>query len=917
MKNVFFAIAMTVLMLPAAAFSGQEVKLPPGVTKGVSVEGIDEYLLPNGLKVLLFPDNSKPTVTVNVTYKVGSRNENYGETGMAHLLEHLMFKGTPKHPNIPQELTAHGTSPNASTSYDRTNYFETFSATAENLDWALGLEADRMVNSNIAKKDLDSEMTVVRNEFESGENDPQRILMERVMSTAYLWHNYGKSIIGARSDIENVPIDRLQAFYHNWYQPDNAVLTVAGDLDEAKTLALIDKKFSGLPKPKRVIQKTYTQDPTQDGERQVILRRVGDTQVVMAAYHVPASSVKDSVALDMLAYVIGDTPSGRLYKALVETKKAAAAYAFNYDLREGGLLIFGAIVRKEGSLEEVRDALLKIVEGAPAEKIAKEDLERARTDYLKNIEITLKSPDRVGMQLSESIAAGDWRLFFLRRDLIKAVTLEDVESAAKAYLKSSNRTLGLFYPTEKPDRAEIPALPDVAALVKDYKGGEALSAGEAFDSSPENIDKRTLRASLKDGLKLAMLPKKTRGSSVRLVLNLKTGSEESLKNMAQVSDLAGSMLMRGTLRHTRQQIEDEFNRLKTRASISGGGISLETDREHLAAALRLAAEVLKEPSFPESEFATLKQEELAGIEEQKSDPEALATQAFYRRMSPYPQEDIRYTPTFDEQVARINAVTLDQVKAFYKEFYGASAGQLAVVGDFDPKEIQALSEELFGGWVSPKPFSRLVYKNKDIPADNIVVETPDKANANAYLGVNFAMRDDSPDYPALTLANFMIGGGFLNSRLAVRIRQKEGLSYGVGSWVSVNSLDEYARFGAYAIFNPKNVEKLEKAFREELARVAADGFTKEELDQARDGWLQSRKMSRSNDARLVSQLASNEYLGRTFAWDGDLDKKVTGLTPEQVKDAFKRQVALDKISFVMAGDFAKAKAEAAAPAPAK
>ncbi|OIO04514.1 MAG: insulinase family protein [Elusimicrobia bacterium CG_4_10_14_0_2_um_filter_56_8] len=914
MKNRFFAIAMTVLLLPAAAFSGPEVKLPPGVIKGASVEGIDEYMLPNGLKILLFPDHSKPTATVNVTYKVGSRHENYGETGMAHLLEHLLFKGTPRHPNIPQELTAHGTSPNASTSYDRTNYFETFAATDENLDWALGLEADRMINSNIAKKDLDSEMTVVRNEFESGENEPQRILMERVMSTAYLWHNYGKSIIGARSDIENVPIDRLQAFYHNWYQPDNAVLTVAGDFDQAKTLNLIKKKFGGIRRPKRVMQKTYTQDPTQDGERQVILRRVGDTQAVMAAYHVPASSVKDSVALDMLAYVIGDTPSGRLYKALVETKKAAAAYAFNYDLREAGLLMFGAIVRKEGSLEEVRDTLLNIVEGSSTVKIDKESLERARTDYLKNFEITLKSPDRVGMQLSESIAAGDWRLFFLRRDLLKEVTVEDVERAAKAYLKPSNRTLGLFYPTEKPDRAEIPAPPDVASLVKDYKGGKALSAGEAFDSSPENIDKRTSRATLKDGLRLAMLPKKTRGSSVRLVLSLKTGSEESLKNMAAVSDLTGSMIMRGTLHHTRQQIEDEFNRLKTRARISGGGISLETDRENLPAALRLAAEVLKEPSFPESEFATLKQEELAGIEEQKSDPQALATQKFYRHLAPYPQDDIRYSPTFDEQIARVKAVTLEQVKAFHKEFYGASAGQLAVVGDFDPKEIKALSEELFGGWVSPKPFSRLVYKSVDIPAENIFIETPDKANANAYLGVNFAMRDDNPDYPALALADFMIGGGFLNSRLAVRIRQKEGLSYGVGSWMSVNSLDEHARFGSYAIFNPKNADKLEKAFREELARVATDGFTKEELDQARDGWLQSHKMARANDARLVSKLASNEYLGRSMAWDGDLEKKVAGLTPELVRDAFKRHVALDKISFVMAGDFAKAKAEAAAPA---
>ena len=190
------------------------VALPKGVERVTSVEGITEYrLASNGLKVLLFPDPTKETITVNVTYLVGSAHENYGETGMAHLLEHLVFKGTPRHPNIPQELTAHGSRPNGTTWTDRTNYFETFAATDENLQWALDLEADRMVNSFIAKKDLDSEMTVVRNEFERGENDPFSVLLERTMSSAYLWHNYGKTTIGARSDIENVPIDRLQSFY--------------------------------------------------------------------------------------------------------------------------------------------------------------------------------------------------------------------------------------------------------------------------------------------------------------------------------------------------------------------------------------------------------------------------------------------------------------------------------------------------------------------------------------------------------------------------------------------------------------------------------------------------------------------------------------------------------------------------------
>src|SRR5689334_18163808 len=253
--------------------------------KVATIEGITEYAMDNGLRVLLFPDNSKQQVTVNVTYLVGSRHEGYGETGMAHLLEHMLFKGTTRHQKIWTELDAHGARFNGSTWYDRTNYFETLNATDENLKWALDMEADRMVNSRVSKEDLSSEFSVVRNEFEMGENNPGEVLEERLWSTAYLWHNYGKSTIGSRSDIERVPIENLQAFYKRFYQPDNAILIVAGKLDPAKTLGLISSTFGKIPRPTRKLSPTYTVEPVQDGERSVTLRRTGDIGIVGLVYH--------------------------------------------------------------------------------------------------------------------------------------------------------------------------------------------------------------------------------------------------------------------------------------------------------------------------------------------------------------------------------------------------------------------------------------------------------------------------------------------------------------------------------------------------------------------------------------------------------------------------------------------------------
>jgi zinc protease len=903
------------LIVAARAANGlqQPPALPKGAERVTSVEGFTEYRLANGLRVLLFPDQSKQTVTVNATYLVGSRHENYGETGMAHLLEHLMYKGSKNHPNIPQELTEHGTRPNGSTLFDRTNYFETFSATDANLEWAIKMEADRMVNSFIAKKDLDTEMTVVRNEFEAGENQPGLVVFKRIFATAYDSHNYKNLPIGARSDIENVPIERLQAFYHKFYQPDNAVLLVAGKFDPAKTLQLVVDNFGLLPRPARTLGPIYTVEPAQDGERTVTVRRVGDTQFVGVGYHVPSGSHPDFAAVDILTQILADTPSGRLYKALVETKKASSVDSLNIPLHDPGLMLLFAEVRKEQSLDGARAAMIQSIEEIATKPPTQEEVDRERTSLLKNIDLTLNSAERVGLELSEWMAQGDWRLYFLHRDYLKKVTPADVQRVAAAYLKATNRTVGLFIPSEKPERAEIPPPPDVAALVKDYKGSAVVAEGEVFDPSPSNIEARTARTDLASGLKLALLPKKTRGSTVVAAMTFRFGDEKSLMNRATAEELTTEMLMRGTSKHTRQQIQDEFDKLKARVSVSGGPnnvvVSIETIRENLPAVLRLVAEILREPSFPASEFEQLKQESMAGIEEQQREPNSVAGIAFSRHLNPFPKSDVRYTSTPEEDLADLKAATLEDVKRFYVDFYGGSNGEMAVVGDFDAKEIEKLAGELFGSWKSPRPFSRLVAIYQDIPAINQSFETPDKANAVFIAGERLNVRDDDPDYPALVLGNYMLGGGFLNSRLAVRIRQKEGLSYGVGSGMSASPLDKNGQFFAQAIYAPQNAAKLEAAIKEEIARALKDGFTADEVAAAKSGYLQSQQVSRAQDAGIVRKLVQYRFLNRTLAWDADLEKKLAALTPDEIVAALRRHIDPSKLTIVKAGDFAKSAAK--------
>jgi len=907
------AFLLAVLLAQPAAAQQRAAGLRPVS----SVEGITEYRLDNGLQVLLFPDASKPQVVVNITYFVGSRHEGYGETGMAHLLEHLVFKGTPTHPDIMKELTERGAQPNGTTSFDRTNYFEILPASEENLRWALGFEADRMVNSFIAKKDLDSEMTVVRNEMEAGENDPFGILFERVLSTQYLWHNYGKSTIGARADVENVPIERLQAFYRKYYQPDNAMLVVAGNFDPAKALEMVAETFGAIPRPQRagdsLLYPTYTREPAQDGERMVSLRRVGDIQAVMTSYHVPPGSHEDYAAVSVLSWILGDAPSGRLYKALVEPQIASQVGSFAFQLREAGPLLSFAQVRKQGDLDAAWRVLNESVDGVLTRPVTGEEVERAKAALLKQIELAFNNSGAIALQLSEWGSRGDWRLLFLHRDRLEKVTTDDVNQVAQAYLKPDNRTVGLFRPTDAPDRAVIPDVPDLQALLADYRGRAAVAEGEAFDPSPANVDARTTAFTLPNGLQVAFLPKETRGDAAVVRLRLQFGDEASLMGRGTAGDMAGSMLMRGTATKTRQQIKDEMDRLKAQGSLggnaTGGSGQFTTVRGSVADVIRLVAEMARTASFPEEEFTTLKQELLAQLEEQRSDPFALAQIALARKMDPWPEGHPRHTATIDEDIEAVRAVTLEEARAFHADFYGPQSGNLVVVGDFDPAQIRAVVEEAFGGWKSPRPYQRIAGRFRDLAGEAISIETPDKANAIFLAMQNLELSDTDPDYPAMALAGYMIGGGVLNSRLARRIRVQDGLSYGAGGSITGHPVDAVGNFTAFAIAAPGNVDKVEAAFREEIQKVLDEGFTEEEMATSKQGLLETRQLARAQDPPLAGQISSNLYFDRTFRFDADLEERIRALTLDQVNGAVRRHLDLSKTTIVKAGDFTGAKAK--------
>ncbi|WP_353777731.1 insulinase family protein [Winogradskyella sp. 3972H.M.0a.05] len=902
-------IRAAILVLMALCLS---VTLQAQPKQTASVEGITEYMLDNGLKVLLFPDNSSQTITVNITYRVGSRHEGYGEKGMAHLLEHLVFKGTPNHPDIPKELTAHGARPNGTTWYDRTNYFETFNATDENLDWALDLEADRMVNSYIAKKDLESEFSVVRNEFESGENSPTGVLMQKVISSAFLWHNYGQSTIGNKSDIERVPIENLKAFYKKYYRPDNAVLMVTGKFNTEKTLALIQKKFGGLKNPDTPLIDVPTIEPPQDGEKRVELSRVGDLQLVSALYHTPAGSHVDYAPLAIVENILTDQPSGRLYKALVESKKASSLWSFSPFTKEPGFMYFNVDVPSDKSLAEAEETLLSIFDGLRDNPITEEELKRAKANLAKQIDQMSRNSSFLGTFTSEFIGAGDWRLMFIHRDRVEAATLEQVNDVLSRYFIKTNRTVGNFLPTKQPMRIEIPHTEGLEELVTNYKGKEGFGAGEAFDVSYENIQNRFDSGMLGGtNIEYGFIKKDNRGETVNVNFAFRNGTVDDLMNKGSVAGYTARMLNKGTKSKSRQDIEDRLSELKSSVSFSGSNgrtfAYVTSTKEHLMETLKLMAEMLKTPAFDAAELEKLKTQDIANIERNKTEPQFLVQKRLGEINQKYKKGHPLYNMSLEEQVASINNVTTADLQAYYDDFYGISNNAtLIAIGNIDEQELKSFFEKEFADFKSDLPYSEIKDPYAVNNPTNEKIKTPDKKNAFTLGFLNFECSQYDDDYAALQVAGSVFGGGFLNSRIATRLRQQDGVSYGAGGGVNVDSdkVDKNSAMYIYAIYAPENEAKVQKGFKEEIDRFIKDGITQQELDDAVKGWVQAQSVSRAKDNELASTLNNNLYYDRDMMFQKGIEEKVKNLTVEDVNKAIKTYFKnFEEWSVVNAGDY--------------
>ena len=900
---------------PAAAKLAKPVKpapaptaVPPTLVRELG--GIEEYTLPNGLQLLLFPDATQTTTTVNITYRVGSRHEAPGEYGMAHLLEHMLFKGTERQKDIPGAMAQRGVRFNGTTTVDRTNYFASFNANADTLDFLLDLEADRMANSRVAKVDLDTEMTVVRNEFERGENQPFAVLAQRVNAAAFAWHPYGHATIGPKSDIENVPIEKLQGFYKRYYRPDNATLLIAGAFDKAATLALIAKHFGPVAKPATPVLQPYTVEPAQDGERTVVVRRVGGQPILLAAYHVPAITHPDTPALIVYGLLMSLQPSGQLYKQLVEPKLAVAAGIGGAGGAEPGTVSAYAALPPGADTAPIETLLLDLAEGRSAKPFEESELVRVRDIAVNSYRQQMKNPEALIQQISGLIAAGDWRLLFQLMEDIPKVTLADVERVRTAYFKPANRTLGRYVPASAVERVDIPAAPALGQRLAELKGPPKVEEGEQLEPVPAVLESRVKRSTLPSGISLHTLQKQTRGNTVVLQMQLRWG-ERDATYARNGTGMVGQLMDEGSAGYTKQHLQDALIKLRANLNVTsydqGATIFISAERDTLLPALRVAADALRKPLLPQDAFERDIKAGLAGIEASRQEPGVLrqeATRDHYNKARGVSLGHPDYVMSVDERIANLKATTLDDVKRFYADYWSTNDAQVSVVGAL-PEGLGAEVEKLFGDWKKPAApkFVRHVPQHLVVPPARFDALARDKANAIVRLHETLPLNAEDPDYPALELAVHIFGGGGLESRLSERVRQKEGLTYGIGASLSAGFWGNAGSFAIQASYAPDKRDRVIAVVQEEVARMAADGVTAAELARAKKDISEGRKQGRADPGSLAGGLTSLAERGETWAAAQKRDDALAAVTVEQANAAWRKHIKVENFVISTAGDF--------------
>ena len=856
--------------------------------------GIKEYTMTsNGLRVLLKQDNTAPVATFMVTYEVGSRNEAIGYTGSTHLLEHLMFKGsrkfnTKKGNSVFQTLQSLGARMNATTWLDRTNYFAVLPS--EHLETLIEIEADRMRNAYIKEEDRQSEMTVVRNEFERGQNSPSGVLDENIWATAYQAHPYHHSTIGWKEDIENVSIERLREFYDTFYWPNNATAIAIGDFTEKEALSMIKKHFGKIRKSTKPIPEVYTAEPKQEGIRTITLKRAGQQGIVGVAHKTPAATHPDAPAFMVLSSILSSGKNSRFYKNITDKGLTTSVYIWDSLFRDPGLFTVYANLSPDVDHKTVEKAVVDEYEKIKKDGVSDEEVKNAQTQLIASMKFRQDGSYAIASGLNEAIASGDWTLYTTYDEKIGTVTKEDVQRIVKEYFKEDLSTIGYFIPLGAggQNKKLATSAKDLEKMkLKHYSEEEELLSSKVVDSEPV------------EGIRLLTLK---RGSGVVTLTGSMLGGDIYASGNARTADMVAAMLDQGTTNMTKFEISAKLESAGARLGFFNGqarvGFSGKFLSEDTKMVFDLLADQLKNPLFAEEDLNKVKKRQVANYKRSKESTRGNATNNMLKAFYGTGHQNSPTDP--DKAIEEIKKITPKNLKDFHLKNYGAGTMVIVAVGDVDHNSLESLIKEGFGGWKKSPLKEKKETGTANKVSDKVYVTMQDKTSTDFLVGTALGIDRYHPDYLPLYVATHTLGGNF-SARLMQTVRVKEGLTYGINSSMRGfgNGNDGYWMVGG--TFSPKLLSKGESSTLREIKKWAEEGITQKELDITKSTLTGGFQVGFDSTGGLAGGILDAIIVHGDLTYLDNYPERIKAITLDEANTAISKYIFFDDLYQVAAG----------------
>ena len=856
--------------------------------------GIKEYTMTsNGLRVLLKQDNTAPVATFMVTYEVGSRNEAIGYTGSTHLLEHLMFKGsrkfnTKKGNSVFQTLQSLGARMNATTWLDRTNYFAVLPS--EHLETLIEIEADRMRNAYIKEEDRQSEMTVVRNEFERGQNSPSGVLDENIWATAYQAHPYHHSTIGWKEDIENVSIERLREFYDTFYWPNNATAIAIGDFTEKEALSMIKKHFGKIRKSTKPIPEVYTAEPKQEGIRTITLKRAGQQGIVGVAHKTPAATHPDAPAFMVLSSILSSGKNSRFYKNITDKGLTTSVYIWDSLFRDPGLFTVYANLSPDVDHKTVEKAVVDEYEKIKKDGVSDEEVKNAQTQLIASMKFRQDGSYAIASGLNEAIASGDWTLYTTYDEKIGTVTKEDVQRIVKEYFKEDLSTIGYFIPLGAggQNKKLATSAKDLEKMkLKHYSEEEELLSSKVVDSEPV------------EGIRLLTLK---RGSGVVTLTGSMLGGDIYASGNARTADMVAAMLDQGTTNMTKFEISAKLESAGARLGFFSGqarvGFSGKFLSEDTKMVFDLLADQLKNPLFAEEDLNKVKKRQVANYKRSKESTRGNATNNMLKAFYGTGHQNSPTDP--DKAIEEIKKITPKNLKDFHLKNYGAGTMVIVAVGDVDHNRLESLIKEGFGGWKKSPLKEKKETGTANKASDKVYVTMQDKTSTDFLVGTALGIDRYHPDYLPLYVATHTLGGNF-SARLMQTVRVKEGLTYGINSSMRGfgNGNDGYWMVGG--TFSPKLLSKGESSTLREIKKWAEEGNTQKDLDSTKSTLTGGFQVGFDSTGGLAGGILDAIIVHGDLTYLDSYPERIKAITLDEANTAISKYIFFDGLYQVAAG----------------